>query len=396
MKRRLLYVTRNPLDHAPYAEMTLPALARAGWEIHKAAPEVDRSILNQLFPYPHTKIDLPPTHQSLKHEAALAKLMLSARFRDMDVLYIHGPSICWRAGIALAGPLGRFRLVYHNPDFYDPLQHPLYAYLEGRICRKSHLHINNEYHRGYITATFYQSRSIGVVSPPNLSKAWPIPARDPALRDRLTGGQQDAFVLIVHGGYSPLRMTQQLFEAIALLDKRYRLVMTGGGGRPDAVDQKLIDLGIQDRVVRIGKPDFQDLLAHTVNCDAGILLYESSLGNFFTAPGRLTEYLSCGLPVLGSAYTGLERVVYGFKIGTCADGYDPKDLAEAIKRLRAGKEAGKYEAGAMRQQFENHFAYEHWEPLVVEGFERMMTPEGGKKNHLWPRPWWPGPPAFRD
>jgi glycosyltransferase involved in cell wall biosynthesis len=141
---------------------------------------------------------------------------------------------------------------------------------------------------------------------------------------------------------------------------------------------------------------FDDLLAYTVNADAGLLLYEGTLGNFFTAPGRLTEYLTCGLPVLASAYTGIENVVRGFDVGVTANAYDIDRLARGAEILEQQVRSGRFPSAEMKRRFEDHFAFDHWEPLVVSALEDCLhdrkNPDPPNKPYL---PWWPGGDAWQ-
>ena len=106
-----------------------------------------------------------------------------------------------------------------------------------------------------------------------LPACWPFPQRDAALRAEMCGGQDDdSFILILHGGYGEIRMVPELFEAIRLLPKRFRLVMFDREHRKAEVDRKLDELGIADRVVRYPRMNILELARYTVNADVGVLL----------------------------------------------------------------------------------------------------------------------------
>jgi glycosyltransferase involved in cell wall biosynthesis len=264
--------------------------------------------------------------------------------------------------------------------------------MERRICRMSDLYINNEFHRGYITATLYRCTCPIITAPPNLPKNWPVPAPDPEKRAWMSGGDPNAFVLMLHGGYAQIRMTPQLVEALSLLPERFRLVLTGKGKAPDHVDERLAQLMLTNRVLRLPPVDFNDMLSYTVNADAGVLLYENNdLGNFFTAPGRMTEYLCCGLPLLGANRTGLENLILRYQLGITAEPSNPRLLADAILELDRRKTQGAYPAPRMRKLFEDHFAFDHWEPVVVDAFDKMLAGAPRRKKSSPPYPWMPSP-----
>jgi glycosyltransferase involved in cell wall biosynthesis len=264
--------------------------------------------------------------------------------------------------------------------------------MEGRTLRKSDLYINNEFHRGYITQVMHRVRCPVITAPPNLPLAWPRPQKSAEKREMMAGGRGDAFVLMLHGGWSPLRMVTELWQGLAQLPDRFRLVMTGGYVKGDESDVLLAQLGIADRVLRLPRLAFNDMLAYTVNADAGVLIYRNNdLGNFFTAPGRMTEYLTCGIPLLGSNHTGIENLILRHDLGETTDATNPYDIAKSIRKLAAAVDEGSYSSWRMRKVFEDHFAFDHWEPLVKKAMNDMLAGQSKTSNLPPPFPWIPRP-----
>lgn len=393
-KRRVCFLTRTPVSDTPYAEVALPALARAGWKLTVVAPDADGSILRRFRPFPCRNVRLCANgrFQGIRAELSLLRALLAARFGPYDVIYVNSQSLSARAVFALAGPKLGKRLVYHNPDFYDPSCHSLYYRLERHLCRKADLYINNEFHRGYITQTFYRMRCPVLTAPPNLPAAWPIPDQCARRRHEINGGQEDAFVLMLHGSYAEIRMVPELLQALRLLPTRFRLAMMGADHRKAEVDGVLRSLNLLERVARLPRLGFCEMLAYTVNADAGVLLYQNNdLGNFFTAPGRMTEYMACGLPVLGTDHTGLENLILKYGLGQAVDSTDPRAIARGIERLADRQANEPALRNTMRQRFLDHFAFDHWEPLVVEAFERLVRHGKQRTTERPPYPWMPNP-----
>jgi glycosyltransferase involved in cell wall biosynthesis len=304
----------------------------------------------------------------------VARVLLSARFGNYDVIYLHGQTLAPLAAIWLKGPLFGRKLVYHNSDYYDPFCYPIHFALERSLCRKSDLYVNNEFHRGYITKAMYRTMAPVFTAPINLPRAWPVPPRSEELRAEVAGGARDAFVLIMHSGYHELRMGPQLLEAMARLPSRFHLVMCHADMRRAEVDSTLRRLGIEGRVHRLPAMRMLELLRYTVNADAGILLYPNNdLGNFFTAPGRLTEYLVCGLPVVATDHTGLDSLVGRYQLGVTVDSVHPDKLADKIMELECGIRQGAFAADRLRKVFEQHFAFDWWEPSVVRLFDDLVN-----------------------
>lgn len=394
-RRRLFFITTYEPGTAPHFECVLWALHKAGWEITVITPPGDATLAPEVFDARwHTKtLSFDPHRRRVASEVSLFCQLLKARFGRYDVIYLHSQGLGYRAPLALLGPALGKRLVYHNPDYYDPITYPVRSRLEGALSRKCHLYMSSEYHRGYIARAQYRIKCPVLICPPNLPAAWPIPSVSEGRRREMSGECQASFVLRVHSSFDEFRMTLELFHALALLPQRFRLAMPRN--RNPVTDQKtqahLDKLGISDRVLRLPYMGYQEMLAYTVCADAGLLLYQNNdLGNFFQSPRRLTEYLACGLPLVASRFTGLENLVLRYGLGQCVDASRPRSIADGILRLEAEVRSGKYPRAEVRRKFEQHFAFEHWEPRVVAAFEDLVKHRGRRRQSLPPANWSPG------
>ncbi len=388
--KRLCFVSRYDLSSAPYGEIILPALQRDRWEIDLFAPGASNSVLQHVNPYKckqHNLNAAPGGLGRLRHEIELLKILLYSRFKNYDVICVHSQSLSARAALAFIGPKFGKKLAYYNPELYDPFDHPLYYRLERALCRKVDLYLNCEFHRAYISQAAYGMKCPALIAPPNLPSCWPVPARSDDLRSQICNGKADQFVLMLHGCFHEKRMVPQLFKALALLPHHFRLVMTGMEHRKDMVDRLLLKLKIEDRVTRLPHLGFLNLFKYSVNADAGVLLYlNNDLGNFFTSPGRLTEYLVCGLPVVATNHTGLENLVLRYGLGESVDSTRPERIAEGILRLEQGMRQGLYTRRLLRQKFLESFAFDHWEPAIAEAFNNLLC---SKRKQKFSRPRFP-------
>jgi glycosyltransferase involved in cell wall biosynthesis len=392
--RSVVFVTTADASATPHAEWIPWALERAGWRVTAVTPAGDGTLLRRVLGARWSCRTLPfRCHGSrLVAECALLLELLRARFGSDKVIYLHSQGLGWRAGLVFLGPLFGKRLVYHNPDYYDPIAYPIRAALERLLARKCDLVVSHEFHRGYIMRAHCRLRCPILISPPNLSAGWPIPPRSEERRREMAGGCEDAFILRLHGGFSLRRMVPQLLEALSILPQRFRLAMAGdSGGAPAPELARLIqELGIADRVVLLPRLDYSGMLEYTASSDAGVLLYANNdLGNFFQAPGRLTEYLACGLPVIAPRFTGIENLVLRYGIGRCAEPGNIRDLAAGILGLESDVRSGRLSPPAIRARFETHFAFDHWEPQVTAAFEHALQFGRGPGQATPPEYWFP-------
>jgi glycosyltransferase involved in cell wall biosynthesis len=183
----------------------------------------------------------------------------------------------------------------------------------------------------------------------------------------LDGGVHGAFVLISHGGFYRLRNTSELLRALSLLPERFRLTMTNSQSPHAEFDALLTQFNLHDRVVRLPRLPFTEMLRYTANADLGVLLYtKNDLGNYFQAPGRLYEYMANGIPVLASNFAGLESLIHKHQIGVTVD-QDAESIAAGI--LEAENNSPK--ATHIRSVFEKHLAFNFFAPDAVAVFRSL-------------------------
>lgn len=389
MKRKLVYLMLADPSRAPHSDLILWLLEQCGWAITCLSPSGANSLARDVLGGQWSTERI--SAQGIPQSVLLFKAIIASRFADPSVVCVHSQGLAYRAAPLLLGPLPGKRVVYFNPDYYDPIRYPVRSFLEGLLARRCHLHINHEYHRGYVARAQHRMRCPVLIVPPNLPAAWPIPSQSETIRGELAGrAGHEAFILRLHGSFHPLRMTGILLRALALLPERFRLVMTAPSD-PLAPEKSLIrELGLAERVVLLPHMSYNDMLRYSVNADAGVLFYRNNdLGNFFQSPGRLTEYLACGLPVVSSNFTGLENLVLRFGIGRCVDSASPSSVADGILALESSVRSGELTRNSVRQTFERHFALEHWLPRVAEAFDALLEGSPSLGQSAPPTQWWP-------
>jgi glycosyltransferase involved in cell wall biosynthesis len=370
--------------------MLLPILSNDGWDIDVVAVHANESIVKREIGYITNSVCTLPASPGIDHERALAKALLLARFKDYDVIYLCGHFIAWRGTLSLLLPKIKKKLVYHNTDYFDPITYPFHTRMERLLCRNIDLYINDEFHRAYITRTYYGIKCPVIVAPPNLYARWPVPGCSAEMRRKIDGERSEAFILMNCGGFTPLRMIPELVTALSMLPERFSLVLTGGRPRDGDFLSLIKGLNLEERITWLPFLDFQEMMSYVANADLGVmLLANNDLGNYFGAEGRMTQYLACGLPLLASEHAGIESLVLRYGLGSCVDAQDYESIASGVLSIEEGVLSGRYSKSRIREAFLKYFSFEHWENEIKNAFNELVY--GQPKQQIAPPkyPWMP-------
>lgn len=80
----------------------------------------------------------------------------------------------------------------------------------------------------------------------------------------------------------------------------------------------------------LGRPEVAQLLGEV---RVGLVVLSATPGFLHSAPIKLFEYMSAGIPVVASDFPGFREIVIGCECGLVVDPADPKKIAEAIDYL---------------------------------------------------------------
>lgn len=257
-----------------------------------------------------------------------------------NIYYLQGHVVTLVSFFALF-MIDRARVVYHTQDYLEPGRHPFWAFFEKHIARYAGHVICNEPNRARFMASNYRLKTMPTTVRTALPRDWPIPERSEELREALlrqvsrTGN--GLRLVMVQGFLGKLRGGPQIVEAVASLPENYILVTTAT--RKDSADYNIFSMlaknaGIFGRIIFLPTLEYGELLRYTSVCDIGMMLYPNDgVGNYYQAPGKLTEFMRCGLPVVTSNFPGLELLTLKYGIGIVCDPESPAAIMSAILML---------------------------------------------------------------
>ena len=147
------------------------------------------------------------------------------------------------------------------------------------------------------------------------------------------GGPSSVRTLLYQGAVNMGRGIEQLIDAMPLLNG-CRLLIAGVGDRYDALRARVSELGLDDRIVFLGRLPLEQLRSVTLQADLGLsLLQDKGLNYYYSLPNRIADFAQAGVPVLATDFPEIRRVVEHYGIGRLLPSGDentPAKFAAAI------------------------------------------------------------------
>jgi len=191
-----------------------------------------------------------------------------------------------------------------------------------------------------------------------------------------TRGVANVKVALYQGMLTARRCVYELAEAGAYLDPEIVIVLIGD--MSEKIRKKFDE--IRDRFGTRQKvfvheyvlPD--ELGPLTASCDLG-LVFQKNVGanTFYAAPIKLYQYLAAGLPVVGSNFPSVTRILEDPErpVGFGADPEDPQAIAKAINTLFANeKQYLQFHENALWLA-ENRYRYDKESEALVALYRRL-------------------------
>ena len=134
------------------------------------------------------------------------------------------------------------------------------------------------------------------------------------------------------GGIGQIRGISQVVQAMGLVQSGARLQLAGKFNEPAVEQAAHADNGWQsvDELGFIGREEVRDLLSR---CVGGLVTFLPSPNHIDAQPNKMFEYMSAGVPVIGSNFPLWQQIIEGNQCGLCVDPLDPQAIAEAIDYL---------------------------------------------------------------
>lgn len=152
-----------------------------------------------------------------------------------------------------------------------------------------------------------------------------------------------------------------------------RLVFLGGGPMKAALQQRVAQQRLEDRVHFLDPVPPDALLAVTASADVGITLLEDTcLNHRFALPNKLFEYAMAGLPILASDLPEIRRVVAEHDVGLVVNPADRAALVAGLQRMVDDADARQRWASRTPTVFET-FSWERASQRLTHAYQNVLS-----------------------
>ncbi len=286
------------------------------------------------FKYTVTKITQPYLKFFLSYSVITLKFIYQGLKINADIYHAHDLDALL-AGYVCSRIKGT-RLIYDSHEIATDRENlyakPFWRLLEWLLIKRADKVIFTTYTRAKFSADKYHIPLPEVVSSyTDIPKT--IPKKD--LRSMLNIADNQRIALY-QGGIQSGRGLDSLIDIVPKIREDVLVILIGDGKLKPTLEEKVVRLGLNNRVKFLGLVPLHDLLGYTACADVGLqILLNTCFNHYSTDSNKLFEYLAAGVPVVASNFPEIKKVVEEFDAGVLIDPHKPENIAEGINLVLA-------------------------------------------------------------
>lgn len=300
-------------------------LAAAGHDVHLVAPDApDGEVVNKVHLH---HVTVPAGGRLARMTKTAWAVYQKAKSLDADIYHFHDPELL---PLALLLKRNGKKVIYdsHEDVPRDILTKAWIPRPVRVLIAKTFEVFENFAARRMsyvVTATPFIERRFQRINP--RSKAvnnYPILDE---LQYESTGWEQKRDAVTYVGSISEIRGIFQMVEAVSQTKAAFLL---GGRFSPPELREQVIRLPGWKCVEELGQLNRKEVARIFALAKAGLVLLHPAPNHTDAQPNKMFEYMSAGLPLIGSHFPLWREIIEGNECGICVDPLDPGAIAKAV------------------------------------------------------------------
>jgi glycosyltransferase involved in cell wall biosynthesis len=155
----------------------------------------------------------------------------------------------------------------------------------------------------------------------------------------------------------------------------FRLAIVGAFSRPDLqleINKKIAKENLTDQVFFSGEVSLEEVKFYYLRSKVAFCLFPKNRTNQLILPIKLFEYAAFGLPVVGSNFGHIARIILSDKIGVCVNPHDTEAVASAWIAL-IGNDKYKEYIPLCVHCIKNKYLWENQKANLLRVYEELLN-----------------------
>ncbi len=154
--------------------------------------------------------------------------------------------------------------------------------------------------------------------------------------------------IILHlGSADEGRGFEEIIETIKYLPKKYMLIFIGGGKTKGEIEKKIVVGSLEERIKFLPPVLPNEITESIRGASLGLALTQKqSLSYYYSLPNKIFHYVQAQIPILGSNFPEIKKVILKEQIGEVVNPATPKTIAKKI--IYMDKNISKYKKNLER------------------------------------------------
>lgn len=194
------------------------------------------------------------------------------------------------------------------------------------------------------------------------------------LREELTDylpWERERKLVCYVGAMTTIRGVPEVVDAMAGVASDVRLALVGEFTEAQTRSRCLESPG-WTRVDEKGLVSRGEVRRIMADCAAGIVTFLPAPNHVDAQPNKMFEYMSAGIPVIGSDFPLWREIIEGNGCGICVDPTDPAAIAKAIDRLYGNQDEARAMGERGRAAVQARYNWDGEVPKLLALYERLL------------------------